>query len=95
MKDVRKCVEALSKRMQKHFDDDDASMITSGALARDELADVLAQVWHATEDAFVAEVERLGRILHTCYPQSGLHLDVSAQDVVRLFQTQAPTIRRR
>ena len=95
MKDVRKCVEALSKRMQKHFDDDDASMITSGALARDELADVLAQVWHATEDAFVAEVERLGRILHACYPQSGLHLDVSAQDVVRLFQTQAPTIRRR
>lgn len=95
MKDVRKCVEALSKRMQKHFDDDDASMTTSGALARDELADVLAQVWHATEDAFVAEVERLGRILHACYPQSGLHLDVSAQDVVRLFQTQAPTIRRR
>ena len=90
-KDVRKAIEALSKRIQKHFDDEDAST----ALTPTELAHVLQQVWQSSQDMFTAEVERLSRILLTCYPQSGLGLEISTQDVQRLFQTLAPTGRRR
>ena len=90
-KDVRKAIEALSKRIQKHFDDEDAST----ALTHTELAHVLQQVWQSSQDMFTAEVERLSRILLTCYPQSGLGLEISSQDVQRLFQTLAPTGRRR
>lgn len=90
-KDVRKAIEALSKRIQKHFDDEDAST----ALTDAELTHVLQQVWYTTQDMFTAEVDRLSRILLTCYPQSGLGLEISTQDVRRLFQTLAPTGRRR
>ncbi|WFD02584.1 hypothetical protein MOBT1_001264 [Malassezia obtusa] len=95
-KDLRKAVEALSKRVQKHFTEDDetGSAAAPGSLERDETAEVLAQVWHASEDAFVKETERFLRILKTCYSDS-LQVDYTTQDVRRPFYTTPPTVRRK
>ncbi|WFD21743.1 hypothetical protein MEQU1_000398 [Malassezia equina] len=94
-KDLRKGIEALSKRVQKHFDDDEPTTSMQVALERDEISHVLAQVWMACETQCVAEWERFGRLLRTCYPGSQLQPDVSAGEVRRLFQTLPPTLRRR
>lgn len=94
-KDLRKGIEALSKRVQKHFDDDEPTTSMQVALERDEISHVLAQVWMACETQCVAEWERFGRLLRTCYPDSQLQPDVSAGEVRRLFQTLPPTLRRR
>ncbi|KAL4400181.1 phosphatidylinositol-4,5-bisphosphate binding protein [Malassezia pachydermatis] len=94
VKDTRKAVEALSKRVQKHFDDDEVSASAVTA-ERDEIADVLSQVWRAAEDAYVRELDRFARILKTCYPDNHLHMDVTTNDVRRLFQTMQPTLRRK
>lgn len=95
-KDLRKAVEAMSKRVQKHFaDDDDAG--TAGApvaLDRDELAEVLSQVWRASEDAFARETDRFLRILKTCY-NDALHVDYTSQDVRRPFHMTPPAVRRK
>ncbi|WFD42279.1 hypothetical protein MPSI1_000920 [Malassezia psittaci] len=50
-KDVRKAIEALSKRVQKHFNDEDdsSSGSQSEVFDRDEAAKVLAHVWQALE----------------------------------------------
>ncbi|WFD25448.1 hypothetical protein MNAN1_000408 [Malassezia nana] len=94
-KDLRKGIEALSKRVQKHFDDEEPTTSLPGALERDEVSHVLAQVWAACEAQCLAEWERFGRLLRTCYPESQLQPDVSVAEVQRLFQTLPPTLRRR
>lgn len=94
-KDMRKGIEALSKRVQKHFDDEEPTTSMQVALERDEVSHVLAQVWASCEAQCLVEWERFGRLLRTCYPESQLQPDVSAAEVKRLFQTLPPTLRRR
>lgn len=96
-KDMRKAVEALSKRVQKHFceeDDSTGQSAVSAPLERDEIAEVLAQVWRASEDAYVKETERFLRILKTCYSDA-LHVDFTAQDVRRPFHISPPSVRKK
>lgn len=95
-KDLRKAVEALAKRVQKHFADDDDTSAAGApvALDRDELAEVLGQVWRASEDAFARETDRFLRILKTCYSDA-LHVDYTSQDVRRPFHMTPPAVRRK
>lgn len=100
-KDVRKAIEALSKRVQKHFgiDDDEpsaASLLSVGggeAAAADEAAEVLARVWKACEEAFVREVERQGRIARDCY-SGAVVVELTVEDVKRPFGANAPKLKR-
>lgn len=81
-KDIRKSVEALSRRVQKHFDEDEITTLVShdgagnaagsnvydaSGVSADEIIEVLSVVWRHLEDGFTAECERLVRILKDCY----------------------------
>ena len=98
-RDVRKAIDTLAKRVQKHFGEDDegnaAAAQAAGLLDRDEMARVQAEVWRAAEDGFVREIERLSRIIRTCYAETSGQLEVSSADVRRLFHQSAPGTRRR
>ncbi|WFC98199.1 hypothetical protein MYAM1_000923 [Malassezia yamatoensis] len=95
-KDIRKAIEALSKRVQKHFNDEDESSSSSQSegFDRDEVAKVLAYVWQACESNFLKEIERLLRILKICYADA-LQTDYSIQELHRTFQLNQPRARRR
>lgn len=97
-KDQRKLIDGLAKRVQKHFTDDDDLPVGGGSstqtMERDEVAEVLAQVWNAAEDGFAGEIERLARILKTCYSDTA-QADFSPSEVRRLFRQAAPAVRRR
>lgn len=98
-KDTKKAVEALSKRVAKHFGDDDDSSSSSLAAAggagaggvggNDESTEVLARVWRECEDAFVREFERIERLANDCYEgQQGFEL--ATGDLRRLFAGMTP-----
>ncbi|KAN0060684.1 hypothetical protein ACQY0O_007342 [Thecaphora frezii] len=93
-KDVRKSIEALSKRVQKHFGNDDDDPSESHDCG-EEIEEVLAKVWASCEDGFAREVERMARITRDCYKDAGVVLEVNGQDVRRLFASHAPGGRRR
>lgn len=81
-KDLRKSVEALSKRVEKHFID-----ITNPSA---ENAVVVGNVWNACE----AEVGRLAALwkglLERCYEKEGVVLDFGAEDVSGAFGKYKP-----
>ncbi|CEH17930.1 Exocyst protein Sec3 [Ceraceosorus bombacis] len=97
-KDIRKAIEALSKRVQKHFglDDDDLAGLALAAAAGsaepavDEAAEVLTRVWGACEEAFVRETERQARIARDCYA-GGVSLEYGVDDVKKPFANNVPT----
>ena len=94
-RDLRKCIEALAKRVQKHFDDDEAAGAGAGpGYEREDAAAVLRDVWVACESTFIAETERLARIIQTCYGDS-VHPEYSTHDISRSFQQSVPMTRRR
>lgn len=81
---MRKAVEALSKRVGKHFDDDDPSSSSVGADA-DEAAEVLSRVWKSCEESFERETDRLIRIIKDCYVDGNNSLEYNSADVSRAF----------
>ncbi|SPO39858.1 related to Exocyst complex component Sec3 [Pseudozyma flocculosa] len=93
-KDVRKSIEALSKRVQKHFGTDDDDLAEHHDRG-DEIEEVLARVWASCEDGFVREVDRLARIVRDCYKDASVGLEVGSADVRRLFAGCAPSGRRK
>lgn len=92
-KDLRKAIDALSKRVQKHFNDEDDAPVAP--IERDELAEVLAQVWTSCAASCTKELERFGRLLQTCYGEGTVPLELSTAEVSRLFQSMPPALRRR
>ena len=94
-RDLRKGIEALAKRVQKHFDDDEQyAAAGTGALDREEAAAILRHVWATCESSYVTEAERLSRIVRTCYGDS-VHIEYNTSDVRRQFQQSTPMVRRR
>lgn len=87
-KDVRKAVEALSKRVQKHFSAEEEELGVGGGDA-DDAAEVLAKVWGTCEEGAVREFERLTRILRDCY-EGGISCEVGPAELKRLFGSNAP-----
>jgi hypothetical protein len=97
-KDTRKAIEALSKRVAKHFADDDESVTTATAPAagRDaheqppDHVEVLPRVWSSCEDAYIREFERINRIAKECYPDLNVSLELNAKEIKRHFAGVAP-----
>jgi hypothetical protein len=81
-KDVRKHVDALFKRVDKHFSETGED--GSGAPAR--AGTVLLEVWKACEEELVKDTERFGRFISSCYKDSGLPLEYTAADVEASFR---------
>ncbi|MCO5612677.1 hypothetical protein L7F22_066946 [Adiantum nelumboides] len=95
-KDIRKSIEALSKRVIKHFDDEEITTLSEGingasnfydtsGISAEEIIEVLGRVWRNLEDGFTMECERMQRILRECYANnndsSKLLCDFTMEDV--------------
>lgn len=99
-KDTRKAIEALSKRVAKHFGDEDdlptgvgASPSAPAGAERAEngdQVDVLSRVWSSCEEGYMREFERTTRIGKECYPDLGAQLELGPNELRRLFSGLAP-----
>ncbi|KDN37950.1 hypothetical protein K437DRAFT_240402 [Tilletiaria anomala UBC 951] len=96
-KDVRKNVETLSKRVQKHFaaDDDELSVVPGAAVAVDACEDVMVQVWRSCEAGAAKELDRFARILKDVLPDGSVTIEITMQEIRRLFTANAPSIKKR
>jgi hypothetical protein len=94
-KDIRKSIEALSKRVLKHFDEEDITTLSEASngnaffydqsgISAEEIIEVLGMVW---------------RILRECYSNnndsSKLLCDFTMEDIRRPFAGNAPAGRKR
>lgn len=83
-KDVKRSIEALFKRVEKHFDDEgeDVSSSTNKVIP----GTVIASVWAACEEKLVLETQRFMKIIGQCYKDSGVALDFTDADVRAAFK---------
>ncbi len=85
-KDIRKHIDALAKRVEKHFTDaekasvEDASGILSGK--------VLIGVWNSCEEEFVKLTETWSSRITMLYGDIGVTLEYTTADVESAFRKQ-------
>ncbi|KAJ6519655.1 exocyst complex component sec3 subunit [Mycena sanguinolenta] len=86
-KDVRKHVDALFKRVEKHFTEASEKTTTeeSGGIAP---GTVMVGVWKACEEELLRITELMAKRISQCYADSGVTLDYSAADVEGAFRRQ-------
>jgi exocyst complex component 1 len=86
-KDVRKHVDGLSRRVEKHFTDADSKALAdgnrAGAIAP---GTVLVGVWRACEEELLRLTEGWGKRVAQCYADSGVNLEYTAGDVEAAFK---------
>lgn len=83
-KDLRKHVDALFKRVEKHFTE--ASESTTGEVNGMAAGTVLVGVWKACEDELLRITELFGKRIAQCYQSSGVTLEYTAADVEAAFK---------
>jgi hypothetical protein len=84
-KDVRKHVDGLYKRVEKHF------MDVAEKTATEEVSDiapgtVVADVWKACEEELMQITELFIKRVSQCYSDSGVSLEYSTSDVEAAFR---------
>jgi len=83
-KDIKKCVEVLAKRVEKHFmegqEKDDSAGVTS--------AKILNAVWKTCEDEFVKLTETWTSRIFQLYGDSSISLEYTPADVESAFRRQ-------
>lgn len=78
-KDVRKHIETLFKRVNKHFgESDDVSVFAPGT--------VEMGVWKACEEDIRSNTERFARLISQCYADAGYGLEYTLGDVEASFK---------
>ncbi|KAJ7630772.1 exocyst complex component sec3 subunit [Roridomyces roridus] len=84
-KDVRKHVDALFKRVEKHFTEASEKTTTeeSGGIAP---GTVMVGVWKACEEELQRITELMMKRISQCYTDSGVTLDYTATDVEAAFR---------
>ncbi|KAI0305016.1 exocyst complex component Sec3-domain-containing protein [Russula brevipes] len=83
-KDVRKHVDALFKRVEKHFTE--ASEVTTGESSGITPGTVLVGVWKACEEELLRITEIFAKRITQCYANAGVSLEYSAADVEAAFK---------
>ncbi|KAG8905579.1 hypothetical protein FRB99_008637 [Tulasnella sp. 403] len=83
-KDVRKNIEGLFKRVEKHFDDE--GDMVNAATMKVVNGTVMETVWRACEEQLVKETQRFIRLIGQCYADSGVMLEYSVMDVEGAFK---------
>ena len=87
-KDVRKHIEALFKRVEKHFDEASEKATTEDASASTGIAPgtVMVGVWRACEEELLRITELFNKRIAQCYKETGVTLEYSAADVEAAFR---------
>lgn len=83
-KDIRKCVDVLSKRVEKHFTDGEKADESNSAIS----GKVLLEVWKACEGEFVTLTETWTSRISQWYSDSGITLEFTRTDVEAAFRRQ-------
>ncbi|KAG8862976.1 hypothetical protein FRB96_000396 [Tulasnella sp. 330] len=83
-KDIKKNVEALFKRVEKHFDDD-GEVVNSSTL-KVENGTVMEDVWRACEAHLARDTKRYLDIIGHCYGDTGVMLEYTVADVENAFR---------
>ncbi|KAF8745436.1 Exocyst complex component SEC3 N-terminal PIP2 binding PH, partial [Rhizoctonia solani] len=83
-KDMRKNVDGLYKRVEKHFDAEEGSTIPAGH--NGATAPVLVGVWNACEEQLLRLTDRWIKLIGQCYPDSGVSLEYTTGDVRAAFR---------
>jgi hypothetical protein len=86
-KDIRKHVDALFKRVEKHFTEASEKTTTeeSGGIAP---GTVMVGVWKACEEELLRITDLTTKRISQCYADSGVTLDYTAADVEGAFRRQ-------
>ncbi|KAG7450696.1 uncharacterized protein BT62DRAFT_927969 [Guyanagaster necrorhizus] len=84
-KDIRKHIDALFKRVEKHFTEASEKTTTeeSGGIAP---GTVMVGVWKACEEELLRITELFSKRISQCYPDSGVSLDYTSVDVEAAFR---------
>lgn len=84
-KDVKKAIDALFKRVEKHFTEASEKTTTeeNGGIAP---GTVMVGVWKACEEELLRITELFSKRISQCYPDAGVSLDYSAGDVEGAFK---------
>lgn len=85
-KDVRKQIESLFKRVEKHFNSDALDKPTADDGGIIAPGTVLAEVWKACEDELLRITELFSKRISQCYGDSGITLDYTVVDVEGAFK---------
>ena len=85
-KDIKKYVDILSRRVEKHFTDADklTTEESNGAVS----SKVLGNVWSACEAEFVKLTELWGQRISQWYSESGVVLEYTVADAEAAFRKQ-------
>lgn len=75
-KDMRKAIEAMSRRVDKHFTDDDPSLLSDP-----KTQEMIQIVWRELTAQLKKETGRAQDIISQCYGESGLGLEYGVADV--------------
>ncbi|KAI5124152.1 hypothetical protein M0805_000962 [Coniferiporia weirii] len=81
-KDVRKNIDALFKRVEKHFTDADGPETQGGMAA----GTAIVGVWKACEDELLRMTDFFMKQISQCYKDSGVGLEYSRADVEAAFR---------
>ncbi|BEJ16672.1 hypothetical protein CspHIS471_0600730 [Cutaneotrichosporon sp. HIS471] len=91
-KDMKKAIEAMARRVDKHFNDDESGPggdlhlgHTSGP-ADAATAALMASVWREITAALSGEIGRAQKLMASCYSTSGLALEFGTKDVEAVCQ---------
>lgn len=92
-KDMKKAIEAMARRVDKHFNDDEsgAGGDLHGPRAGSGPADaataaLMASVWREITAALTAEIGRASQLMGASYATSGLALEYGPKDVEAVCQ---------
>lgn len=83
-KDIRKCIDVLSKRVEKHFTDGEKVDESNTAIS----SKVLLEVWKACEEELVLLTETWTSRISQWYSDSGIALEFTKTEVEAAFRRQ-------
>ncbi|KAH9944208.1 exocyst complex component Sec3-domain-containing protein [Epithele typhae] len=87
-KDIRKYVDTLFKRVEKHFDEASEKATTEDASANTGIAPgtVMVGVWKACEEELLRITDLFNKRIAQCYKETGVSLEYTAADVEGAFK---------
>ncbi|KAJ3078629.1 Exocyst complex component 1, partial [Rhizoclosmatium hyalinum] len=74
-KEIKKGLEQLYKRVEKSFTDEDGSL--------------LQVVWRGIQEAFAKSLKRYEELIALCYPDTGLRVEFTMDDLLGYFSELA------
>lgn len=87
-KDIRKYIDTLFKRVEKHFTEASEKTTTEEVSSSTGIAPgtVLVGVWKACEEELLRMTEYFAKRINQCYGSSGVVLEYTASDVEAAFK---------